>query len=62
MQFDFLALVVVYWFKLVVILLQVVQGSKKFLPTLPTWLEPPPSQETFKINIIIQHLYKLGKF
>ena len=35
MQFDFLAFLVVFVFKLVVILLLVVQGSKTYLPMTP---------------------------
>ena len=37
MQFDFLALLVVIDFRLVVILPLVVQGSKGFLPMSPSW-------------------------
>ena len=40
MQFDFLVLLIVYDFKLVVILLLVVRGSEAFLPTSPPWPEP----------------------
>ena len=41
MQFYFLAILVVFVFKLVVILLLVVRGSKAYLPTSPFWLEVP---------------------
>ena len=40
MQFDFLEIWLVFVFKLVVILLLVVQASKTYLPTPPSWLEP----------------------
>ena len=40
-QFVFLAILVVFVFKLVVILLLVVRGSKAYLPTSPFWLEVP---------------------
>ena len=46
MQFDFLALLVVYIdFRLVVILLLVVRGSEGFLPLPPSW------PDSWSINI-----------
>ena len=39
MQFDFLGVLVVSVFKLVVILLLVIQGSLAFLPMPPSWPE-----------------------
>ena len=46
MQFDFLALLVVYVFKSVVILLLVVWGSEAFLPTPPYWPGSPSGQNS----------------
>ena len=37
-QFDFLAVLVIF-FKFVVVLLLVVQGGKVYLPMPPSWLE-----------------------
>ena len=48
MQFELLAVLVYFIFKLVVILLLVVRGSEVYLPTLPSWLDIQPSIEYFK--------------
>ena len=47
MQFDFLAVLVVFLFKLFVILL-VLQGSEPYLPMLPSWTEITLFESFFK--------------
>ena len=49
-QFNFLAVLVVFVFKLVVILLLVVWGNEAYLPTPPSWLKPQLSPNVYIFN------------
>ena len=54
MQFDFLSVLVVFCFKIVVVLLFIVRGSAVCLPTPPSW---PEAQDYMNIlNNILPRL------